>query len=297
MRTRMKSWAILMAVLLLVCCTGCAAAVETFEDPQLRTYTEDMLDAIVGAEEASAYALVEDVVSAEDFSTVFAQMQALLAQVSDYDLELISVYHNTNVSNEETLKTITAAYRMTTDSGTYVVDVQTSSACQKLYSFVITPFEYTDRYSTGTLENMEGADVVQWLLLASNLISLGVAVLAVVDCCRRKPKAKAAWISICLFGFLSVGMTVGASLLRFNFYINWLFGYSAYICYGGGTRVIRLLLPVGAVVYLLVGRRQAEARVDGSEMMAPPQPVELEQATDAQTPQAVQPEDEEDKLI
>ena len=71
---------------------------------------------------------------------------------------------------------------------------------------------------------------------------------------------KTMWILLVIFGFVSPGMTVFAGGFRLFCSIGWIFAYSAVICYGSGTIMIRLMLPVGAVCYFFMRRSLLEEK-------------------------------------
>jgi len=238
--------------LIVAVCVGCSGLVEVFENEELRKNTETMLNAIVEDDVDAAYSTVDENFTKEDFVSAFGQMKDLLANVKDYDLSILSAHQNKNVTAEGVVSSSTASYKMTTSSGTYIVDVQIISPQEDLSSFHITPYEKTDYYSVGTVSNMSDASVFQWIMLFSNIVIIGFALFAFVDCCRQKIKLKALWLIIIIFGFLTVGATIAATSLKFNFNIGWFFAYNSYITYGGGTNVIRFMLPVGAIIYFIL---------------------------------------------
>ncbi|MBQ2384166.1 MAG: hypothetical protein II290_09015 [Oscillospiraceae bacterium] len=256
MKLHKKLIALLTCILLTVSLVGCAAIMESMEDPQIRTYTERMLDAILDGDITQAQEAISDAVDIQDLVPIFTRLRGMLSQVQEYELKLISFHRNTNYSNGTSEQVVNASYRMDTDVGVYVVDVRTQSGYDKLVAFVVTPYEQTDHYRTGDLSHMAGAGIAQWIVLLSNIISYGLIILAIVHCWRKKTKGKAGWIALCLLAAVSVGVTIGPSTFRFNFHLNGVFGYSAFLCYGGGTKVLRLLVPVGAVAYLLFGRKE-----------------------------------------
>lgn len=238
---------------LLVLCGGCAAVLQNLENPELRKNTETMLDALIADDLPTAYALVSQICTEEDFKPLFAQMRELLGDVDTYQLKLLSIHANSNIKNGEKTDTVSATYEMTAADSRLIINVRTDSRTG-FNAFYLTPYEYTDYHHTGTLENMKGATGMQWILLLLNLVGIGFAVYAIVDCCRQKLPQKVLWILLLCLSFVSVGATLSATGFRLNFNVGWLMAYSAMIRYGSGTVVIRLLLPVGAIVYFSMRR-------------------------------------------
>ena len=123
-----------------------------------------------------------------------------------------------------------------------------------LNSFYLTPYEKTDYYFTGTLNNLKDATGAQWGFLLLNVIAIGFTVFALVDCSRQKIKKKALWILLLLLGFISLGATISSTSFRLNFNVGWITAYSALIRYGSGTVMLRLMLPVGTIIYFAMRR-------------------------------------------
>ncbi len=243
--------AVFLAVIMVFAMSGCSQIAGMFESREMRTNTENMLDAVVCDDIVSAYVIVDEICTADAFLTVFDNMKTMLADVENYDLSVISANRKTSLSGGQRTEVSTAAYRMTTNAGTYIIDVQMVSTSSDLYSFYITPIELTDHYSTGTVDNMKGATVFQWIMLLSNILVAGFVIFAFVDCCRRKIGAKALWLILIAVGFAAITVTVGAAKFGINFGLGWFFSYSAFVEYGGGTTMFRLLLPLGAILYFI----------------------------------------------
>ena len=109
-----------------------------------------------------------------------------------------------------------------------------------------------------------------WALLLLNVLSLGFVAFAIVDCSRLKIKRKALWILLLVFGFVTLGATVSGSMFRIHFNFSWLTNYSALIRYGSGTAVIRLMLPIGAIVYFCTRRSLLKTAPENTPAEAAP---------------------------
>lgn len=260
------SAAIIIAIAVLLSCSGCSTVKQIMDDEEIRAYTESMIDALIADDFDAAYAVVDDICTKEEFSEPFTGMQEMLNEAEDYTLELTSIYKNSSFTNGETVSSTTASYEVVAGEQTFIVNVQTNSAYENLCAFNIAPFENTNYYYTGTINSMKDATAVQWIMLALNMPIIGIAIFALIDCCRRKIKNKALWIIFIILGFAAIGATLSASSIKFNINIGWITSYSALIRYGGGMTVFRLMLPVGAIVYLsmrnkLIKKNEAAAEV------------------------------------
>jgi len=246
---------IIMAIAVLLSCCGCSSVKQLLDDEEIRAYTETMLDALIEDDFDAAYAMVDDMCTEEEFNGFFSEMQKMLNGAENYTLKLTSIYKNSSYTNGEAVSSTTASYEAAVDNQTFVVNVQTSSAYDNLCAFNIVPFEKTNNYYTGTIGRMQNATVMQWIMLMINLPAIGTAIFALVDCCCRKVKNKALWIIILILGFAAFSAALSSSSVKFNVNIGWFNAYSALIYYGGGMTVARLMLPVGAIVYLCMRKK------------------------------------------
>jgi len=244
---------IALVLVLLVLCAGCDNVLQNMENSQLRSTTEAMLDALVAEDYQGAYKLVGHICSQEEFQTAYVQMRQVLGDVKAYELQLLYISSGTNITNGQKISTVSSIYKITTSNGMVVANVRMDDR-MGLTAFYLTPYEMTDYYFTGTLGHMRDADAFQWILLLLNGVSVGLGVYALVDCARKKIKNKVLWIIILIIGFATVGATVTGTSFRMNFNLGWLTAYSALIRYGSGAVTLRLMLPVGGIVYFCMRR-------------------------------------------
>lgn len=246
----------LALILSLALIAGCSVNVQDYEDPQVRTYCETILDALIADDFQGAYAPFSGIYAESNFSGAYDQLREYLKGTQDYQLNLLSVHVNSSVTNGEKTKVIRSVYEMTHGDRRTIVNISLQDQAG-IATFMLTPYEHTDYSATGTLGRMKGASPIQWLFLLLNAVSLGMAVYAMVDCVRRKMEKKVLWILVLAFGFFTVGTTISDSMFRMNFNLSWITAYSALIRYGSGTMVARLMLPVGAIAYFLSNRTKS----------------------------------------
>lgn len=237
---------IVLAVALL--CGGCSQALQELEDGQVRQCTETMLDALIDGDLQGAYDLVRDIISLEEFEPTYHQLRELIGDVDGYELTLLSFYSSSNISDGTGNTTVSSVYEMTTQNGRLIVSIRMNSQIG-LTSFHITPYENTVYHYTGTLDTLDGASAAQWVFLLLNVVVIGLEVFSLVDCCRQKFQKKTFWIVLLALGFITVGATISTTGFRVNLNVAWLTDYSALIFYGSGAATIRLMLPMGAILY------------------------------------------------
>lgn len=247
--------ALMCVILLILCvlCTGCNEALQNLDSEKVREPAEAILDALIADDYNGTYALVSDICTEEEFSAAYKQMKDLLGETDDYELSLLYIYTNSSLKNGKKSSYTEAQYELTDENVRLVVSVRVDGK-DELTSFYLTPYEQTDYYTTGTLENIKELNGVQWIFLLVNVVAIGVTVFALVDCCRHKIRKKVLWILILIFGFVTVAATISSTGFVFNFNVGTITAYSALIRQGSGTLIVRLMLPVGAIWYFLARR-------------------------------------------
>ena len=253
MRKKLVRSVCVVILTVLMLCSGCGAVLQELENAEVRQSTEEMLNALIANDFQTAYSLVSKICAEEDFKPTFTQMREHLGNADTYELKLLSIYTNGTLTNGQKIRSVNSTYEMTTNSGRVIVSVRMDDRIG-LSSFYLSPYEKTDYYFTGTLENMKDATGLQWCFLLLNVVAIGFTVFALVDCSRQKIKKKALWILLLLIGFVSVGATIAATSIRLNFNVGWITAYSALIRYGSGTVMLRLMLPVGTIIYFAMRR-------------------------------------------
>ena len=251
-RTILALGAMLLAVLL--CFSGCAKLLQGMENPEVREDTCAMLDALLADDLDAAYALVSQVSTREEFVPVYEQWKEFLGDGAEYELNLLSYYTNTSVNGGKRTDTVQAVYDMTTETERTIVAVVVDSQLG-LTGFQVAPYEQTNYYYTGLLGHMKDADMAQWGMLLSNILLIGVGVVALVDCCRHSMKKKSLWITVLILGFMTVSIKTAASSFGLHFNFGWLLNYAALVRYGGGTTIFRVLVPAGAIAYFIARPR------------------------------------------
>ena len=266
--------------------SACSELDPSLDNKDLRSYTETMLDAIISNDTDTAYSIVDDVCTKDNFLSIFSKMRDLIGDSEDYDLALMSVYYNSSSKNGTRVSTQDATYKMTTDNGTYIIYVQTSSEYEDLATFNLSRYENTNYYSVGSVKNMKGATPLQWILLLSNIFIIALGVWALVDCCRRPINRKWIFILLIIFGFISIGATYGPTGINFNLKFALISAYSALIRYGGGAVAIHFAIPVGAILYFILRKKitknpEPSPETDNTATELPDTPTEV--TDDAQT--------------
>lgn len=230
---------LLLALLL----AGCGPREINIDDSAFLPGTTALLDALLAGDYDSCRNLVTVQVEDDTLRDAVNQMNQLLEGVESYTLKPVAWDQTTH--NGVTQSAV--RYEMETEAGRYYVEVVLVDNVDGLAGFHITPIQQTT--VTGTIGNMEGAGVVQWLMLLLGLAEFAFVIWTAVDCLRHRPKGWIGWMLLILFisGLISLSFAGGKLSLRFNFGI---YLYStALLLDSAGAMLLRLYVPVGAIVY------------------------------------------------
>ena len=250
---------ILLLLLLLMMMTGCTPQDEwetaqkaatllsgITEDPQLRTDTEKMLDAIIAEDFGAAYSMVAHTgISVSEFQNAYDQILSLLTKVQTY--ELIPSYIGKNIVNG--VETISVRYMMTAGEQRFFLESARTEGQKGLAAFYLQ--EYTPVVTTGTVGHMQGANALQWVFLIFGMLEIAFVICVFVDCCRHKMRRKWLWLLFIGLGYLVFSLIVTPEQFRLNFNVGVFLSYTRLICYSTGGFTFRFMIPVGAIVYLI----------------------------------------------
>ena len=244
--------------------SGCEAIQkENEEHKQLCTR---FMDALIADDYDTAYELIKATVSEDDFETLFEQMTDYINGVKNYELKQIGWNYSTK--NGVTMHQST--FEMTADNGkVYTIQVITTETIEGIAGI----------HLLDNTELEERADAFQPINIILKIVSLAflvLTVLLIIDCCRSKIRRKALWIIIMLLG-VAFSISLGSGI-----HLNWniglilqMMGVSANAA--SRSIIIRLYLPVGAIVYFCMRnrlKRDAAAREAQTPIELPVVPAE-----------------------
>lgn len=248
----------LLLVFLLLLTTGCSAQDEweaaekaagllsgVTEDPQLRADTEKLLDAMIADDYAAAWDAVCEEIDAAQFRRLYVEVQPHLTQIENYELVPSSI----NKTVRDGVSTISVRYMMTAGDLRLFVDVARVEGYEGLTGFRLN--EYVPVTTTGTLGNMHGANVLQWVFLVVGMLELVFVICVFVDCCRHKMKKKWLWLLIVALGYMTFKLTATPEKLHLGVNVGILLQYTSLIRYSTGGFMLRIMMPVGAIIYLI----------------------------------------------
>jgi len=274
-----KRFGCVLLVLLLVMLAGCGAQDEwdasqkaagmlsgITEDPQLRADTEKLLDAMIANDYAAAWDAVYEGIDAAEFRKMYIELQPHLLQIEDYEL----VASNINKTVRNGVSTVSVRYMMTAGDLRLFVDAARVEGYEGLTGFYLS--EYQPVTVTGALGSMQGANALQWIFLILGMVELVFVTGVFVDCCRQKMKKKWLWLLIVGLGYLVMNLIVTPEQFRLNFNVGAFLSYTRLLRYSTGGFICRLMVPVGAIIYLIM-RKSLLAKYAQQEALAE-QPVD-----------------------
>lgn len=206
----------------------------------------EMVEATLANNFDAAYALCDEVCTKDEFRPLWEEMRGTLKNADSYELEHVGWNVHKNAGEPSYTSN---TFELTTDNGkTCYLEVITTSDVNGMAGL----------YFLDSTEFLENTSFVPWLnilpILAS-LASIGFCIWMLIDCAKRRIKAKLGWI-ILIFAGVSLSLAIGASELDFDFSLGLFLAFS-YISRDAAALAIniRLLLPVGAIVYCCLRNR------------------------------------------
>ena len=229
---------------------------------EIQLYCETMMDAIVTGNVDRGLGAMNPGTQMSKFAPNFTGLQTVLADVTEFKLEpkewLFKTVHGIEHYN--------ATFTMTTNAGTYYVSGYMQDGYDRLTSFFVTSDRIGGVDYTGTLTTLDGANAVQWGILALSALTLAFTIYCLVDCCKRTIKNKVLWILFIIGGMLT--LTIEGSHISFNLSLFTL-TYSHLKLYSGGSYILHIVLPIGSVFYLTYRNRITIRRTEPTDDLKP----------------------------
>lgn len=261
----MKKIYVFAAILLILsafCLNSCGGDT-TISAPEHEDLACAFVDALSKNDiEAVAPLIDEEHFPRKDLDDVFNNARQSIGAFSSYENKGISDY----VRSEQNGKTVeSAAFRFYTDGADFCVRITRIGNSEKICELTIGSIQ------TGGVFSMEGANALQWLVLILGIATIGFTVFAFIDCARRKFKSKGTWCAIILLGVLRVGFTVNQAGFAPNAGFGLIISPSSLLTYSLGGYSLSLIIPVGAIVYLVMRKKllrpQAPQDLDEEESL------------------------------
>lgn len=240
-----KSFLPLIVLLMAALFSGCSNA--SIQDvPEIRAGVDNFISAILVDDPEEAFEVLHNDIKRTEFDAAYTQIYNCIKDVETYELTPIHY----NFANRNGTKTIQLTYRMTTNSGAFIVTAAMIEGNEGLRAFNIVQEEQTALSYTGTPGHMQGANLLQWVVLVVGILTVVFVLGVFVDCCRTKIKRKILWLIFILLGGLILSLSMSNGMLNFHFNIGLYMKLSTLMYYGDGSVQLSLVIPLGAIIYL-----------------------------------------------
>ncbi len=241
-KIRKHAYVFFAVLIVVINLTGCGTMLD---DEKIRNQTEVLLDALIDKDYNAFRENIADEIDSLSVAQGYNELCSVVYGTETYELRFLS--RNTHIGNG--IQQIKIRYLMITETQNLYVDVVGVSDIDGIVTFVLTPIQET--YVTGTLENMNGANALQWGMLLFGIGEFVFVVWMFVDCIRHKFKSKAVWIAIILLCTAIFSVTISEEALRFNVNFGLFLTHTAWLRYSTGGSTVRIMVPIGAVLYMI----------------------------------------------
>lgn len=225
-----------------------ALVAEKAEESGADALTRQFLDGVLAGDAEACLAAMTDGVTPEEMQEALPQMRAMLPEADSYTLTPMHFSFNTN--NGVTRTTI--QFKLEIGGEFFVVQTLMVSTAERLYNINIAPTA-ADAWNTAAAEP-EPFTVWTLLSLLLSIASLAVTIWALVHCIRHTMKRKWLWLLLVILGSVMLTLTLNGSQMSFRLNFG-LYLVASQIAPHAGGFVLKLVLPVGPVIYLM--RRKA----------------------------------------
>ncbi len=237
-----KLLAFSLVIILVFMMTACTPL---FDIEIIKEQTENFLDLVLADNYDSAYAMLQETVTPEDFKPYWDMMRTASEGATAYEMEELgwSAYTTNGITQ------YLATFDVTLDNGRTLF-VQTTliegiDGISGIYFHETTEFNAT--YGTY-------APIIHIILVVLSLLSIAFTVWMIIDCARRKMQKKALWIIIILLG-ITLSVTIGG-----QFGVN--LGIGIFFMLSSATSdlatlsmTVKLIIPLGAILYFCLRKR------------------------------------------
>ncbi len=241
--SKRKLTVLLCSLLVLVFLLGsCTVAEDSGESKKL---CKEFVDYALADDRASAYDMVKNIASEEDFNALWQYVRAIFKDSKSYELK--QTYWNKSL--DDGVSTTTVTFEMVTDDEKicmiYIVTMPQVEGIAGIHFTDVTEFA----------EKTKGLDTVNLVLTVISLIAFGFIVWMFVDCMKRSIKRKVLWaIIICVE--LAFSITYGPQNLSFNWWFGTPTASSGIVANLSNLSItLTLAIPLGAIIYFFVRKK------------------------------------------
>jgi len=230
-----RSVALLCVLLTLAIALGGCGIVEDSEKGE--ALCREFMDYVVKDNQYSAYGMMEDICTREEFLSLWDVMYPVFENTQSYELTQTGWHYDI----EDGIDVTTLTFEMKTDDG---------KSCQ----LQIMLDDNGELYGFWFLDTTEFEESVSYTIplnivfLVLSLLAIAFAIWMIVDCARSKIRYKVLWILLILAA-VSISVTYG-EMPGLEWSLGLALGFSSITAIPIQLSVcVKLVLPVGAIVY------------------------------------------------
>lgn len=220
-----------------------AVVAEKAEETGADTLARQFIDGILANDTEACLAAMADGVTMEALLEVLPKLQAMLPTADSYTLT--PMHFSFNTSNGVTQTTI--QFRMEMNGQFFLVQTLQVSGTERLYNIHIAPVAANAGDASEASEPFTIFTALSFLLTT---VSCAVTLWALIHCIRHKVPHKWLWVLLVLLGSVLLSLSYSGSHLSFRFNLG-LYLLSSQISVAGSGFALKLVLPIGPVIYLI----------------------------------------------
>lgn len=228
---------------------------ETLPESQpLRELTIDMVDAMKASDYDEAFSLVWASCTEEEFKDFYDTIEPIFADIEEYDLHL----HSTSEMKQEGRVHETTQYLLFSDEKQLLISASMERGGESLSGFFASEADInlkTYIVTSGTLSTLDKTTGWQWVALGVSLLEIAFIFWMTIDCIFRKIDGKYLWLLVILLGIVSLSFSFGDGSFDWAFNVSFMMGYTALIGHIDALVSLRVMLPLGALVYFFLRKR------------------------------------------
>ena len=227
---------------------------EVTESKPLRDLTDRMIVAMRAEDAEGAFDLVAASCTKEEFDTFYEQFAPVFKEIGDYELYV----HATSEEKQEGRQYESTQYILLSDTKQLVISANMEKGTSSLTGFLVgQPEENLKTYieTSGTVTTLDKTTGWQWVALVASLLEMAFVLWMAIDCILRKMDSKFLWLSLILLGMFSLAFSFGDGSFGFNFTVSFIFDYTALVGHVRDLVSLRVMIPIGAIVYFFMRKR------------------------------------------
>ncbi len=261
---------VLACLLSLTCLTSCddeTSWTELSDDSDADVLCRTFIDHVIREEREDLYDLVKHMVDSETFETIWRDLRTVADGAASADIHQTHWEFFTDSSGSYLQSSYMVEYDTGASMSFHITTGETKGVPEG--------FGFTE--TTGFLANATKASQI-WntVLIGVSLLVLAFTIWMLVDCIRRPLKRKALWIILILLG-ISLTFTVGPESAHLNFFVGIFAQFStSTLNMAMPAMIIRVIIPVGPIIYFCVRKRMTVA---AEPPMPPDAPVSFGEPT------------------